>query len=185
MATHQTKAARRHRLKRREFLHEYKKQHACVYCGQSNPLMLDLDHIDRTTKKGVPAVMVTSGHKWESVLEEIQKCQVVCSNCHRVKSILQDGKMKGVDVDEFIPDNMRHLLCEKHSNIDNIDYHQSFTEKKRESEAAFNWIHDSGYVFTGTRYDLRKIYPELDIQALKYIIEGVKQTQHKGWRLGV
>ena len=185
MATYQAKATRRHRLKRREFLFEYKKQHPCVYCGQSNPLMLDLDHIDRSTKKGVPAMMVTGGCKWSSVLEEIEKCQVVCSNCHRVKSILEDNKMRGVDIEQYIPDNMRHLLSEEKSSSDNSEYHQSFTDKKREKEVSYTWIHDSGNTFIGTRYDLRKMYPELDIQALQYVTKGIKQTNHKGWRLGV
>ncbi len=185
MTTYQAKATRRHRLKRREFLFEYKKQHTCVYCGQSNPLMLDLDHIDRSTKKGVPAVMVTGGSKWSTVLKEIQKCQVVCSNCHRVKSILEDGKMRGVDIEEFIPDNMKHLLSEKNNNCNDSEYHKSFTDEKREKEVVCKWIHDDGTTFTGTRYDLREIYPELDIQALQYVIKGVKQSQHKGWRVGV
>ena len=183
MTTHQTKATRRHRLKRREYIFEYKKQHSCVYCGESNPLMLDLDHIDRTTKMGLPANMITSGHKWADVLKEVDKCQVVCANCHRVKSIIEDGKMKGVDIDPYIPDNMRHLISKDYYNHNQEEYLKSFTDMKREKEPVLEWIHTDGTRFKGTRYDLRTAFPNLDIQSLRYIIEGVKQTQHKGWYL--
>ena len=103
------KAQRVSRDKRREWLFEYKKTLSCVYCGNDNPLNLDLDHIDRTTKKGTPATMVTGGYKWESVLEELAKCQPVCRNCHNIKSILEANKMKGCDIDPFIPEAMQHL----------------------------------------------------------------------------
>jgi hypothetical protein len=183
MTTYQAKATRRHRLRRREYIFEYKKQRSCVYCGQSNPLMLDLDHIDRSTKKGAPATMITSGHNWTSVLKEIDKCQVVCANCHRVKSVIEDGRMKDVDIDSYIPDNMRHLVSEDYDSYDSEEYLKSFTDKKRESEPVLKWRHDDGTHFTGTRYELRRAYPDLDIMSLRYIIEGTKQTQHKGWRL--
>lgn len=97
------------RNKRREWLFEYKKTLCCVYCGNNNPLNLDLDHIDRSTKKNTPATMITGGYAWDTVVDEIAKCQPVCRNCHNIKSILESGKMKGCDIEPFIPDNMKHL----------------------------------------------------------------------------
>jgi len=94
-------AAIRHRAKRRQFIHELKKTLSCVYCGISNPLCIDFDHINRSTKLATPATMITSGHNWENVLAEIQKCQPVCANCHRMKSIAESQKMKAIDEDIF------------------------------------------------------------------------------------
>lgn len=100
-----------YRLKRRKYLHELKKKLSCVYCGNNNPLCLDLDHIDRSSKNGVVATMITSGYDWNDVLEEIEKCQPVCSNCHKIKTIIESDKMQGIDIESYVPDSMKHLLC--------------------------------------------------------------------------
>lgn len=103
------KAGRNHRAKRRQFIHEKKKGLSCVYCGISNPLCIDFDHIDRTTKLGTPATMITGGYKWEDVIKEIEKCQPVCANCHRMKSILESNKMQAIEEDifQYVPDRMK------------------------------------------------------------------------------
>ena len=62
----------------------YKSQHPCVDCGESNPVVLDFDHI-RDKKFGISA-MCMNGNSWERISEEIEKCEVVCSNCHRVRT---------------------------------------------------------------------------------------------------
>lgn len=103
------KAQRVMRKNRRQWLHELKKTLSCVYCGEDNPLVIDFDHIDRATKVQTPATMVTGGYAWESVVAEINKCQPVCANCHRIKSIIEAGKMQGCDIKEYIPENMKHL----------------------------------------------------------------------------
>ncbi len=56
--------------------------------------------------------MCASGISWQAVLDEIDKCQPVCANCHRIKTIAEAGKMQGCDIDEHIPDNMKHLRAD-------------------------------------------------------------------------
>ena len=103
------KAQRVARNKRREWLHELKKTMSCIYCGEDNPLVIDLDHIDPATKVHTPAHMLTGGYAWDRVLEEVNKCQPVCANCHRIKSIVEADKMKGCNIEQYIPENMKHL----------------------------------------------------------------------------
>lgn len=94
----------KYRQKRRKYIHEYKKTVSCVYCGCNNPLVIDFDHMDRSSKKGTLATMITGGYDWNNVLEEIQKCQPVCSNCHRMKTILESKKMEYIyDIEQYIP----------------------------------------------------------------------------------
>lgn len=102
-------ATSKHRTKRRQWLHEFKKTLECVYCGENNPLVIDMDHIDRSQKLETPAKMITGGYKWEDVMAEIKKCQPVCANCHRIKSILESDKMKDCNIDVYIPETMKHL----------------------------------------------------------------------------
>jgi len=98
-----------HRARRRKLIHEMKKDMSCVYCGISNPLCIDFDHIDRSSKIATPATMITGGYKWDDVITEIEKCQPVCANCHRMKSILESDKMKAIEEDimQYVPDKMK------------------------------------------------------------------------------
>lgn len=99
-----------HRERRRQHLFDMKKEMSCVYCGESNPLCIDMDHIDPSAKVGTPAQMVMNGTKWDVVLSELEKCQPVCRNCHNIKTIIESGKLKNQDIDQFIPDSMKHLI---------------------------------------------------------------------------
>lgn len=103
-------AAQRHRNWRRLWLFEYKCGMSCVYCGNDNPLCLDFDHVDRSTKDNLISKMVTSGIAWHKVLEELAKCQPVCRNCHNIKSLLESQKMKGCEIEQYIPEPLKFLL---------------------------------------------------------------------------
>lgn len=61
----------------------------CVDCGERDPLVLDFDHVDNTTKRDTIYSLVQSGYGWQSVLDEIAKCQVRCANCHRRRTWVQ------------------------------------------------------------------------------------------------
>lgn len=65
----------------------YLKKHPCVDCGESRIVCLDFDHV-RGTKRNDICKMVYS-NSWETILQEITKCQVRCANCHRIKTAKQ------------------------------------------------------------------------------------------------
>jgi len=46
--------------------------------------MFEYDHLDRATKKGTIAKLKDSGPNVLS--EELKKCQLLCSNCHAMKT---------------------------------------------------------------------------------------------------
>lgn len=64
----------------------YKMWKGCKECGyKEHPKALDLDHRDRGTKSFTIAQVV--GFKpWAEIKAEIRKCDVLCANCHRIKS---------------------------------------------------------------------------------------------------
>ena len=64
----------------------YLLEHPCVDCGESDPIVLDFDHV-RGRKIAHVSVLI-SNHRaaWSRVFEEIQKCVVRCANCHRRKT---------------------------------------------------------------------------------------------------
>ena len=50
--------------------------------------MLELDHIDPDTKTYNVSKMVSSMHfSLDRIKVEIRKCQVLCANCHRIKTL--------------------------------------------------------------------------------------------------
>lgn len=68
---------------------DYLMKHACVDCGEANLVVLDFDHV--RTKRWNIAYMVNRGFPWGTIQEEIQRCQVRCSNCHRIKTARERG----------------------------------------------------------------------------------------------
>jgi hypothetical protein len=47
---------------------------------------MDLDHRPGVTKRANFNVLVKQGAARETLLEEIAKCDVVCANCHRLRT---------------------------------------------------------------------------------------------------
>lgn len=63
---------------------DYFKLHPCVDCGESDPLVLEFDHL-RDKTFNIARAMPDRG--WDSILAEIEKCEVVCANCHRRRTL--------------------------------------------------------------------------------------------------
>lgn len=62
----------------------------CTDCGVMYPwYVMDFDHLDPTTKVNDIARMVNHGLAMETIQKEIDKCELVCSNCHRVRTYLR------------------------------------------------------------------------------------------------
>lgn len=58
------------------------KHSGCLDCGELDFIVLEFDHRDPTTKSfSISDVGATVSMK--RLKEELQKCDVVCSNCHR------------------------------------------------------------------------------------------------------
>lgn len=66
------------------WLRDYKSQLSCTSCGFSHHAALDFHHIDPSTKNKAIGDFRGSVCTKEMILEEIAKCAVLCSNCHRI-----------------------------------------------------------------------------------------------------
>jgi len=57
----------------------------CQICGEDEPCCLDFHHVDEGTKNGRDATVskLRTVVSLERLLAEIQKCAVLCANCHR------------------------------------------------------------------------------------------------------
>jgi hypothetical protein len=72
-------------------LHEYLSTHPCVDCGESDPIVLEFDHVDQGTKRAEVSRMVSSILSWDTITKEVAKCEVRCANCHRRRTAKQRG----------------------------------------------------------------------------------------------
>jgi len=79
-------------LNRREVL-SYLASHPCIDCGINNPVVLEFDHRDPSTKLTEVGRMISS-KRWPRVMTEIEKCDVRCINCHRRKTAREFGWAK-------------------------------------------------------------------------------------------
>jgi len=55
----------------------------CEECGENHPACIDFHHKDGSKKRDNICSMVLKGFSKESIIREIQKCQILCANCHR------------------------------------------------------------------------------------------------------
>ncbi len=70
------------KTKRLEWLAEYKATLKCKECGESHVSCLDFHHRDKDTKVESIANLIQRASV-ERIQKEIDKCDVLCANCHR------------------------------------------------------------------------------------------------------
>jgi len=70
------------RRRNKAYIDEVKGTNPCVDCGVSYPsYVMQFDHIV-DGKRGNVADMARSGFSLENIQAEIDKCELVCANCH-------------------------------------------------------------------------------------------------------
>lgn len=80
---HGQKANARRQSAKQKWLNE-RKNHPCADCGEKfPPECMDFDHVrgEKLFNVGQGA-----GRLWSDILDEIAKCELVCANCHRVRT---------------------------------------------------------------------------------------------------
>ena len=75
-------ANNRRRERNRQWLENLKSQLKCEKCKESRYWLLDFHHLDPTEKEASIAYLLRSSTK-QKVQQEMEKCIVLCSNCHR------------------------------------------------------------------------------------------------------
>jgi hypothetical protein len=87
--------SRRSRLARRDrnrrLIWNYLSVHACVVCGEADPVVLEFDHVS-SKAHDIDWLVPASGTA--RILVEIEKCRVLCTNCHRRHTAAQNGRLR-------------------------------------------------------------------------------------------
>lgn len=76
----------RSKLRKREFFIKAKEK-PCADCGvQYEHFVMEFDHVRGEKMFNVSE---SASHGWQSIKEEIEKCDVVCSNCHQRRTYIR------------------------------------------------------------------------------------------------
>jgi hypothetical protein len=94
---------RRNMIIAKWFYEEIKPRYPCEHCGESDPIVIDFHHKDRSAKRSEVAQMARQGFSRATVLAEIEKCQALCANCHRREEHrLKQQRMAETGESEFL-----------------------------------------------------------------------------------
>ena len=77
-----TASLRRRRRELSDWLWSFKCGKSCE-CGENHPSCLDFHHLDPSLKENIVSKMVCMAASRDRILLEIEKCILICSNCHR------------------------------------------------------------------------------------------------------
>lgn len=85
---------------RKEAVNEIKGVEGCVKCGEKRSYVLDFHHKDPSKKDANISRITSNNNKMESIYSEIEKCVVLCSNCHREFHYLENKK--ALTIEEYL-----------------------------------------------------------------------------------
>jgi len=76
------KSKKKYRILTRETVRDIKSESKCMLCGESRSECLVFHHLDPRTKLFCIANAIHDGYALYKVQKEIDKCVVLCRNCH-------------------------------------------------------------------------------------------------------
>ena len=75
--------SKKRRVEMRAWFDKIKEGLECETCGETHPATFDFHHPDPTQKDFSVSEAISRFGKKEKILVEMEKCMVLCSNCHR------------------------------------------------------------------------------------------------------
>jgi hypothetical protein len=77
---------RQARDRNREYVRKIKEDNPCTDCGEYyHYSQMDFDHIDGKKKHNISRV-ANSAVSIKTIKDELRKCELVCANCHRLRT---------------------------------------------------------------------------------------------------
>lgn len=89
-AIEQTLLTRSRSALQKAILREIKLKSGCADCGyRGHPAALEFDHVT-----GQKSFTIATRRDLLKIFDEIQKCEVVCSNCHRIRTFERGERLR-------------------------------------------------------------------------------------------
>ncbi len=95
----------RHRQANFENLWELLSVSSCVDCGETDPMVLEFDHLPPFTKDfDISRAVAGSTRSWGAILDEIAKCDIVCANDHKRRTAKRGNFKRYQATQASVPD---------------------------------------------------------------------------------
>lgn len=78
----------RRRAEQQKLMFEYFYNNPCVDCGNTDIRTLQFDHVSDNKEHDI-GIMMRGHMNWDKILNEMQKCEVVCANCHCIRTSIR------------------------------------------------------------------------------------------------
>lgn len=66
-----------------KWMQEYKSSKGCAFCGETHPACLTFHHREPRNGEKPVSRLAAEGYSRKRIQEEMDKCVVICENCHR------------------------------------------------------------------------------------------------------
>ena len=83
----QIEKTKRHKKKIRDWFMELKATMCCSTCGENHIACLEFHHLDPTKKEELVSKLIAYSGSKKRIMKEVEKCIVLCANCHRKETI--------------------------------------------------------------------------------------------------
>jgi hypothetical protein len=78
----------------RKWLDNFKKEGKCCKCGMTDYRCLEFHHRDHNLKEHNITRMITDKVSLERLQREMNKCDLICANCHRIEHFSVRGRIR-------------------------------------------------------------------------------------------
>lgn len=80
--------------RKNKYLRDLKLERGCSDCRyREHAVVLEFDHLPGFTKSF--NLSNAAHHGWDDIYLEVEKCEVVCSNCHRIRTMTRKDVSDG------------------------------------------------------------------------------------------
>ncbi len=128
-----TERTLRRRARLRRWVNEHKRERGCIRCGVDDPACLDFHHVEAGDKEMDVGTMITYGYGKDGLRDEIQKCEVLCANCHRTEhgATPTAGETRHEELRAWVHERKRERGCARCGQRDPrcLDFHHDRDEK--------------------------------------------------------
>lgn len=110
------------RKRNKKHVWEIKEKMGCCQCGNKDPRCLDFHHINPKTKHSEIGRLIHSGTSISNIQKELEKCTVLCANCHRELHFKNSYNTK---IRKYIRSFKTNTECKQcgHKGIASIEFH--------------------------------------------------------------
>lgn len=162
-----TDRTRRRRAERREWVDERKAMEGCEECGKTDPEVLDFHHRESEQKREKVSQLVINEASTERIRTEVDRCDVLCANCHRGRHV----SPADLAVDIELRENPIRLVAKRPdgetSEVTTPERRRAWVNSYKEEEGCA----DCGYE-DGASLDFHHVDDTKDLTVSRLVSEG-------------